>query len=216
MSESHLAEVGMVELFQAVEEDLLALRSERDALAARLRLVEDELVGTSNECSILKRECERRFRFVLQSQEQDLQMKRMQQSYEETLSRGAALQAQLQEAREQSELLLLQLQQVQEELVRKASPEAIDVTSDWSAQATHGLEAERQAARAESELLLLQLHQVQEELEHYFLRCQELENREDLPPDRGAAASASDVERTDDDLVLINQFRARLMQSKVV
>lgn len=41
--------------------------------------------------------------------------------------------------------------------------------------AYEGLNRSYREAREENELLLLQLHQVQEELEHYFLKCQELE-----------------------------------------
>lgn len=183
MSDAHSAETGMEELFQAVEEDLLALRSERDALAARLQLVEAELVHKSKECSILNRECERRFQFVLQSQDQELQIRQLQQSYEEVLSRCAALQGEF-----------------------ETTPQMAHVVSDES------LQAQLQEARDESELLLLQLHQVQEELEHYFLRCQELESG----AHRDDGVSACDVERVDADRAQINEFRARLMQGQLV
>lgn len=44
------------------------------------------------------------------------------------------------------------------------------------------LQAELEDARDEAELNLLQLQQVQEELEHYFLRCQQLEQARDNGP----------------------------------
>jgi hypothetical protein len=44
------------------------------------------------------------------------------------------------------------------------------------------LQAELEDARDEAELNLLQLQQVQEELEHYFLRCQQLEQGRDNGP----------------------------------
>jgi len=75
------------------------------------------------------------------------------------------------EAREEAELTLLQLHQVQEEL---------SVNGNGLA------EAQQQLAdvREEAELTLLQLHQVQEELEHYFLlsrrQQQLLESHEQL------------------------------------
>ena len=55
---------------------------------------------------------------------------------------------------------------LKKQTVDKLSDEDATSDSKWT----------KQELSEENELLLLQLHQVQEELEHYFLRCQELEN----------------------------------------
>jgi hypothetical protein len=88
------------------------------------------------------------------------------------------------EAREEAELTLLQLHQVQEELEQlfladrdkasklEALQQELQEQRTQAEQANQKLQegtSELQAAREEAELTLLQLHQVQEELEHYFL-----------------------------------------------
>jgi hypothetical protein len=106
--------------------------------------------------------------------------------------------------KQENELLLLQLHQVQEELERSflQCQELQQAQSKWQkeraewanerdaltrarAALTTQLEARRaepapakpadESLKQENELLLLQLHQVQEELERYFLQCQELQ-----------------------------------------
>lgn len=100
------------------------------------------------------------------------------------------------ELRQENELLLLQLHQVQEELEKQylcaqalksqlaTSQQACDAEVQAKTAAIAQLAAARDAAAQqlhhaknelsqENELLLLQLHQVQEELEHYFLRHQQ-------------------------------------------
>ena len=85
-----------------------------------------------------------------------------------------------QEAREEAELTLLQLHQVQEELeeVFLADREKAAELERLKQQLADGealqaklssLTSAEEEAREEAELTLLQLHQVQEELEHYFL-----------------------------------------------
>ena len=81
-----------------------------------------------------------------------------------------AAQAETKDAREEAELTLLQLHQVQEELEQifladQSKQEQIKSFDDKLKAA----QAETKDAREEAELTLLQLHQVQEELEHYFL-----------------------------------------------
>jgi len=71
----------------------------------------------------------------------------------------------LQEAREEAELTLLQLHQVQEELEQQLRPQVATLEQQVQSRTN-----ELQEAREEAELTLLQLHQVQEELEHYFLQ----------------------------------------------
>lgn len=68
-----------------------------------------------------------------------------------------------QDAREEAELTLLQLHQVQEE------QGAVSLADRAGAIELEQLKQQVQEAREEAELTLLQLHQVQEELEHYFL-----------------------------------------------
>ena len=99
------------------------------------------------------------------------------------------------ELKEENELLLLQLQQVQEELEETfIGKREIEEQLKKREQDLETLEKELANAQAEqaqtpvdngsqqvedlteeNELLLLQLQQVQEELEHYFIRCKELE-----------------------------------------
>ncbi|MBE0405279.1 hypothetical protein [Halomonas citrativorans] len=67
----------------------------------------------------------------------------------------------LEELKQENELLLLQLNQMQDELEEKKHLPAPEINNRAV-----------EEARQESELLLLQLHQVQEELEHYFLQNQ--------------------------------------------
>ena len=95
----------------------------------------------------------------------------------------------LQQAREEAELALLQLHQVQEELKQlfladRQKQQLLDTRNqEFEAleqqlrpqvaileQQLQGRTSELQEAREEAELILLQLHQVQEELEHYFLQ----------------------------------------------
>jgi hypothetical protein len=115
----------------------------------------------------------------------------LQSERDELAAERVALITHLKEAREESELTLLQLHKVQEELEyvflqSKTNEESlVKATQELEASTKNsqrlqgerdGLAAERVAlithlkeAREESELTLLQLHQVQEELEHYFL-----------------------------------------------
>lgn len=72
---------------------------------------------------------------------------------------------QTQQAEQENELLLLQLQQVQEEL------EAQHQLNSEQAQIAKQREAELEAQQEECDLLLLQLQQVQEELEHVFAQA---------------------------------------------
>ena len=108
------------------------------------------------------------------------------------------LTAMLAEAREEAELTLLQLHQVQEELEQvflksknqeeqllsqAESIEGITATTQLAQGERDALISEREGltamlaeAREEAELTLLQLHQVQEELEHYFLLSRDQTN----------------------------------------
>jgi len=75
------------------------------------------------------------------------------------------------DAREEAELTLLQLHQVQEELEQifladQSKEKQLNSTNDQLKTA----QQDAKDAREEAELTLLQLHQVQEELEHYFLQ----------------------------------------------
>ncbi|EAR19353.1 hypothetical protein WH7805_08346 [Synechococcus sp. WH 7805] len=74
-----------------------------------------------------------------------------------------AAQAETKDAREEAELTLLQLHQLQEELEHNFldSRSKEELLQQYNQQTND--------AREEAELTLLQLHQVQEELEHYFL-----------------------------------------------
>ncbi len=117
------------------------------------------------------------------------------------------LQAAQQAAAQESELLLRQLHQVQEELERsylqhqasatgaatnqKTAQDKIDAEAARSRQAEQAastaraastsqleeLRTQQQATAQENELLLLQLHQVQEELEQYYLAWRELSTK---------------------------------------
>lgn len=108
----------------------------------------------------------------------------------------AFFQAKLAEANDESDLILQQLHQVQEDLVQHAL-KARDLGSENQHLLAHLASVERELADLkgsisdkqktqsqnnsqtadlvrENELLLLQLHQVQEELEHYFLKYHEV------------------------------------------
>jgi hypothetical protein len=121
--------------------------------------------------------------------------------------------AEIADMRKESELLLLQLHQVQEELeswfmkargseeelatVRQAAADAEAKAETYKSELDHANHARASAEtsvsdhaaeiadmRKESELLLLQLHQVQEELESWFLKARRAE--EDLKISRSA------------------------------
>jgi hypothetical protein len=97
----------------------------------------------------------------------------------------------LKETKEENELLLLQLHQVQEELertfvenrelapLRQEAQALRDAASRAESKVAElgKIETTLQESKEENELLLLQLHQVQEELEHYFLQNRELLRR---------------------------------------
>lgn len=112
-----------------------------------------------------------------------LQQHKELQTQNQTLANAqAALNTQLKDATEESELLLNQLHTVQEELERifleakdfkeSAAKEKTDLTAERDAQA----KANKEAAE-EADLLLNQLHQVQEELENYFVKFKEGETQ---------------------------------------
>jgi Ni,Fe-hydrogenase I large subunit len=85
------------------------------------------------------------------------------------------LQQELEEARDEAELNLLQLQQVQEELEHHftVAKEDADTNKQQVSSPDGGvieqLQQELEEARDEAELNLLQLQQVQEELAHHFI-----------------------------------------------
>ena len=85
------------------------------------------------------------------------------------------LRQELEEARDEAELNLLQLQQVQEELEHHliAAKEDAAITKQQASSPDGGvidqLRQELEEARDEAELNLLQLQQVQEELEHHLI-----------------------------------------------
>ena len=92
------------------------------------------------------------------------------------------LERELEESKEEAELCLLQLHQVQEELEQKISKNTEHVATDIiNAEKINQLERELEESKEEAELCLLQLHQVQEELEHYFLLSQDLQQKVDNP-----------------------------------
>jgi hypothetical protein len=122
-------------------------------------------------------------------------------SQQQEASTNEALQAELTEAREEAELTLLQLHQVQEELesvyltnqelkttnaqLQQAANSPQQPTSQQpDPSSNEALQAELNDAREEAELTLLQLHQVQEELEHYFLLSQELKTSSAISPEQ--------------------------------
>jgi hypothetical protein len=75
----------------------------------------------------------------------------------------------LQDAREEAELTLLQLHQTQadlQSLQQELQPKVANMEQQLQSR-----DGELQDAREEAELTLLQLHQTQEELEHYFLHA---------------------------------------------
>lgn len=74
--------------------------------------------------------------------------------------------SELKEAREEAELTLEQLHQVQEKLEEYFNEGQLR-------------ESELKEARESEELTLLQLHQVQQELEHYFLESRDLQKKLD-------------------------------------
>jgi hypothetical protein len=111
------------------------------------------------------------------------------------------VQVELTEAREEAELTLLQLHQVQEELESLyLTNQELKTTNAQLLQAANSplqpnsqqpdpssneaLQAELTEAREEAELTLLQLHQVQEELERYFLLSQELKTSSAISPEQ--------------------------------
>ena len=87
-----------------------------------------------------------------------------------------AAQAKSKDAKEEAELTLLQLHQVQEELeqIFLADQSKQKQINHFEAE-VKAAQAETKEAREEAELTLLQLHQVQEELEHYFLESRSKE-----------------------------------------
>ena len=106
-----------------------------------------------------------------------------------------AMQAECKETKEEAELTLLQLHQVQEELESvflsdQAKAAELEQLQQQLCDATalrEQLEARTNAekeAKQEAELTLLQLHQVQEELEHYFLLSQELQSSSAISPEQ--------------------------------
>jgi Ni,Fe-hydrogenase I large subunit len=89
------------------------------------------------------------------------------------------LRKELEEARDEAELNLLQLQQAQEELEHHftVAMEDVVITKQQVSSPDGGvieqLQQELEEARDEAELNLLQLQQVQEELEHHFIVAKE-------------------------------------------
>ncbi|EGV28529.1 hypothetical protein ThidrDRAFT_3679 [Thiorhodococcus drewsii AZ1] len=124
--------------------------------------------------------------------------------------RLSTLEADYKDSKEENELLLLQLHQVQEELesqflsakeqeaslIQARDEQARRVAErDSELSQARGrlsmLEADHKDIKEENELLLLQLHQVQEELEQYFLKYQALvpessDPTGSSPPERSA------------------------------
>ena len=90
------------------------------------------------------------------------------------------LEKELEESKEEAELCLLQLHQVQEELEQQISNNTEKELLNTANNAKISqLEKELEESKEEAELCLLQLHQVQEELEHYFLLSQDLQQKID-------------------------------------
>jgi hypothetical protein len=92
---------------------------------------------------------------------------------DEALAQRDKLAGQLSESKEEAELTLLQLQQVQEELEKyfldSRDKANLQNECDTLLAERDTLATQLNESKEEAELTILQLHQVQEELEHYFL-----------------------------------------------
>jgi hypothetical protein len=121
----------------------------------------------------------------------------LRQTPDEDISSNHHLKQENSELRQESELLLLQFQQVQEELEQhhlkyleldtaatagretavaaSHQMQQLQQARDDAIAGHHKLEQENSELRQEGELLLLQLHQVQEELEQYYLKNLDLD-----------------------------------------
>ena len=137
------------------------------------------------------------------------------------------LEAELKDAREEAELTLLQLHQVQEELEQtfladqnkqtqinalqeqlQQAQQQLEASVPTTPDLTPKLEAELKDAREEAELTLLQLHQVQEELEHYFLESRDLQQK--LDQLETTSKTAQQNELRDDQVALLQSLKPRI------
>jgi chromosome segregation ATPase len=135
--------------------------------------------------------------------------------------------AEFKDAREEAELTLLQLHQVQEELEQtfladqnkqsqintlqeqlQQAQQQLKASAPTSPDRTSQLEAELKDAREEAKLTLLQLHQVQEELEHYFLESRDLQQK--LDQFETTSKTAQQNELRDDQVALLQSLKLRI------